>query len=213
MNPFLDRLQRQAVWLCLCGGALVTLSLAPFNLWLVGPLAIALLAIATHRQDARRTFWLAWLFGVGLFGSGASWVYVSIHDHGDASFWLASLLTTLFVCSVALVFALPFLIYGKWFSRHRENLTLALPAIWVLGEWFRSWILTGFPWLFLGYAHISTPLAGWFPVTGVWGASFVVAYAGGALAGYAINQRLGPLLYTLVCCIAGYGLQQIPLVG
>jgi len=51
----------------------------------------------------------------------------------------------------------------------------------VLAEWLRSWLLTGFPWLYLGYAHIDTPIAGWAPIVGVYGLSFICALTGTCL--------------------------------
>jgi len=59
---------------------------------------------------------------------------------------------------------------------------LVLPALWVLLEWLRGWVLSGFPWLSLGYAFIDTPLAGWAPLLGVYGVTWAAAYAGLALS-------------------------------
>ena len=85
MKNFLLRLQRNAVWACLVSGALTPLSLAPFHFWIVGIVTVAAFAIALERQSASRIFLLSWLFGVGLFGSGVSWVYVSMILCGSGS--------------------------------------------------------------------------------------------------------------------------------
>jgi apolipoprotein N-acyltransferase len=58
---------------------------------------------------------------------------------------------------------------------------LALPALWVLIEWLRGWLLSGFPWLSLGYAFIDTPLAGWAPLLGVYGVTWAAALAAAGL--------------------------------
>jgi apolipoprotein N-acyltransferase len=49
---------------------------------------------------------------------------------------------------------------------------LVLPALWVLLEWLRGWLLSGFPWLSTGYAMIDSPLAGWAPILGVYGVTW-----------------------------------------
>ena len=68
-----------------------------------------------------------------------------------------------------------------WLTLPALALALALPAAWVLGEWLRGWILTGFPWLSLGYGQIDGPLAAWAPVSGVYGVSWVAAVVAGVL--------------------------------
>ena len=165
--------------LALFAGALLTLSFAPFNAWPLSLACPAVLAWLIQRR-AHSGFTLALLFGLGLFGSGSSWVYVSIHDFGYTAAPLALLLTGIFVSALALVFALPFYALSRFFHSAKQRL-LAFPLIWVLGEWSRSWFLTGFPWLFVGYAHTDTTLAGWAPVWGVYGLSLATVYAGIAL--------------------------------
>ena len=168
--------------LAVLAGALVPFSLAPFNLWPLGLLGVTGLALLLQEQSAARAWWRALLFGLGFYTLGTSWVYVSIHGYGNASVPLALLLTGLFVAFMALVFSLPFYIYGRWFSRHPLGLLSAFPALWLLGEWLRSWLLTGFPWLYLGYGHLDTWLAGWAPVVGVMGLSLILCLTAGLIA-------------------------------
>ena len=80
----------------LLAGALVTLSLAPFNIWPAGILSCVMYAYLLSTCSARQGLWRGWLYGLGMFGSGVSWVYVSIHVHGHASVPLAFGLTALF---------------------------------------------------------------------------------------------------------------------
>ncbi|MGD8498604.1 MAG: apolipoprotein N-acyltransferase, partial [Chromatiales bacterium] len=64
---------------------------------------------------------------------------------------------------------------------------LTLPAVWVLFEWLRGWLFTGFPWLLAGNGQINplpgigAPLAGLAPVVGVHGLSLAVALTAGLL--------------------------------
>ena len=154
-------------------GALVTLSLAPFNIWPAGVLSCALFAWLLSTCEPGQALWRGWLYGLGMFGSGVSWVYVSIHVHGHAPMLLASLLTLLFCAGLAIFHGVFAWLYVKYLRQLPGGMLMGFPMLWVLFEWLRSWILTGFPWLILGYAHVDTPIAGWAPILGVFGLSFI----------------------------------------
>ncbi len=163
-------------------GAAIPLTLAPYEFWPLSFLSLGLLAVLTQGQNTRHCGLLGFGFGLGLYGVGASWVYVSIHQFGSTSMILSLLMTAAFVAGLALCFALPFFAYGRWLSRNTLATLLLFPVVYVLGEWMRSWFLTGFPWLYLGYAHLFSPLAGWAPILGVFGLSFMVALTSSTLA-------------------------------
>ncbi|MDP5069501.1 MAG: apolipoprotein N-acyltransferase [Congregibacter sp.] len=80
------------------------------------------------------------------------------------------------VDGLALLHALQAWLYARVVRPLPGGMLLGFAAFWVFGEWLRSWLLTGFPWLYLGYAHVDTWLAGWAPITGVYGLSFAVAF-------------------------------------
>ncbi len=162
-------------------GAMVTLSLAPFHIWPAGIFSVALYAWLLCTCGQAQALWRGWLFGLGMFGSGVSWVYVSIHVHGNASVGLAVFLTALFCAALALLHAVLAWSYVRFIRPLPGGMLVGFPVLWVLFEWLRSWFLTGFPWLFLGYAHIDTPIAGWAPVLGVYGLSLVCAITGSCL--------------------------------
>ncbi len=163
-------------------GALLPLSLAPMNWWVIGLVCTACLCVLLRGVGPRRAFTLALAYGTAMFCTGATWVYVSIHEYGQAPWLLAGLLTGLFIIALALIFALPFSVYGLLNNDHPNTVLLAFPGVWVLGEWLRGWILTGFPWLYLGYGHIDTWLSGWAPLFGVLAVSGFTAYSGALLA-------------------------------
>tara|TARA_R110001592_G_scaffold363371_1_gene685853 strand:+ start:521564 stop:523081 length:1518 start_codon:yes stop_codon:yes gene_type:complete len=160
-------------------GALVTLSLAPFNLWPAGIISCALYAYLLCTCSVREGIWRSWLFGLGMFGSGVSWVYVSINVYGGAGPLLAGFLIILFCAGLSVLFQVSFgWFYVRFVRALPGGMLVGFPVTWVLAEWLRSWLFTGFPWLYLGYAHIDTPLAGWAPVVGVYGLSFICALTG-----------------------------------
>lgn len=187
--------------LALGSGALLTLSFAPFALWLASFASLSCLAylLSQHRH---RAIAISYWYGLGLFATGSSWVYVSIHDYGNTHPLLALILVGVFVLGLSLFFALFGLSY-KWLYRPRWG-PITFASLWVLCEWLRSVILTGFPWLYVGYGHIDTWLAGYIPVFGVYGASFVAAlvsaYAAAAWGRRQIDQHLLVPAGLLVLC-------------
>lgn len=150
-------------------GALITLASAPFNLWPLALLAPAAFLLLLKDLSPLQALIKGWLFGLGVFASGASWVYVSIHVHGGTPVPLALLMTALFVAGLACFFALHAWTWQRFLAGHLWLLTW--PALWVMMEALRSWIFTGFPWLLLGTAHLESPLQGWAPILGVYGVS------------------------------------------
>jgi len=187
-------------------GALITLSLAPFNYWPAGIISCALYAYLLCTCTPRQGAWRGWLFGLGLFGSGVSWVYVSIHEFGNAGVGLAGLLTALFCAGLALLHLLFGWCYARWIRVLPGGMLMGFPALWVLFEWLRSWLLTGFPWLYLGYAHIDTWIAGWAPIVGVYGLSFVCALTGTCLfLAWRSRQTLAIVAYSGVIALFWVG--------
>ncbi|SFG00502.1 apolipoprotein N-acyltransferase [Neptunomonas qingdaonensis] len=154
-------------------GALTPLAFAPFDLWLLILITPGILYLLLQDLSPRRAAWISWCFGTGFFGTGVSWVYVSIHTYGNASVLLASIMTLAFAMGLALTFALQGWCYAKWLSPSRFS-AAGFIGIWILFEWFRSWFLTGFPWLYLGYALIDSPFKFWAPLGGVWLLSLTV---------------------------------------
>ena len=183
-------------------GTLVTLSLAPFDLWPAGIVSCALFAYLLSTCSPGQALWRGWLYGLGMFGSGVSWVYVSIHVYGYASIALASFLTILFCAGLALLQALFAWCYVRFIRPLPGGMLVGFPALWVLFEWLRSWLLTGFPWLYLGYAHVDTWISGWAPVIGVYGLSFICALSGSCLFLTWRSKKRGAALLTYAVLIS-----------
>jgi apolipoprotein N-acyltransferase len=162
--------------LALAAGVLTTLTASPFELWWLGPVAVALVYLGIQALTPGQAALRGWCYGLGLFGSGASWVYVSIHDYGYTGVPLAVFLTALFVASMALFLAVTLWLYRRLTGPRLAFLTFA--GAWVLGEWLRTWLFTGFPWLLLGSAHVDSPLASWAPIGGVYLLSLITALTG-----------------------------------
>jgi apolipoprotein N-acyltransferase len=181
-------------------GAAHALSFAPWSLpWLEVVALAGLFLLAETAADARRAALLGWCFGLGWFGVGASWVYISMHKYGLMQAPLAAAATAAFAAFLALYPALAIGVARRFVAQRSARLLLALPAAWALSEWLRGVLLTGFPWLAGGYAHSDGPLAGYAPLLGVYGITLVAALLAGLLA--TIATRPPPKCVAL-CAVA-----------
>ena len=162
-------------------GAVSALAFSPgwFPLLLAGFAVLVHLWLASGRSAFLVGFW----FGLGLYGVGVSWVYVSMNRFGGMVAPLAALATLGFCAGLALFPALV-----GW-AQARLRAPLAIPALWIISEWVRGWLLTGFPWLSFGYAALDTPLAGFAPLGGVYLVSLAAATAAMLLWLIAAGER------------------------
>lgn len=176
-------------------GLLLPLAFAPLDLFPLAIFSPALLFYLWRDGSPARAAWRGWLFGLGMFGVGISWVFVSMHNFGNMPVPLAAFATFLLVALLSLYLALLGFVQARWFERrHVAHAALVLPALWVLFEWWRGWFLSGFPWLNLGYSQIDTPLAGYAPLAGVYGVGVVTALSAGLLVAWRAHPARAPLL-------------------
>ncbi len=149
--------------LALAAGASTLLALAPFDIWPLAILSIAVLYLGLRELSPRQAMWRGWWFGFGLYGAGTWWIYVSMNTYGGASPLLAIVLLLVFFAALAWFFALPAWLWARWIRRNEAPLAdaLAFAALWFGQEMFRGWFLTGFPWLYSGYSQLTAVIRAW----------------------------------------------------
>jgi apolipoprotein N-acyltransferase len=157
-------------------------------------------------------------FGLGLFIAGVSWVYVSLSVFGGLPAPVAGLATLLF-CLVLTAFpALVGALFVRFSPAGWLERAFVFAAWWVLAEWLRGWLFSGFPWLAVGYAQAPpSPLAGFAPVFGVYGVSLISALLGallfevlkGRLVGQALAAQRWPLLAVSLPLLVGGLLSEV----
>ena len=184
--------------IALLSGAILPLALAPFNFWPVAIMSLTAFLFTLDVKSSRTIVLRYYLFSVGMYGVGVSWIFVSINVYGGASYLLAAFLVLFFVLSYSLTS-----LVAAFIHVNVSNRLIAFPAIWVFLEWFRSWFLTGFPWLYVGYSHLDSPLAGYVPIWGVFGLSFLTALSAALLVG--LRRNNWPIHLILLGAIWGAG--------
>jgi apolipoprotein N-acyltransferase len=153
--------------------------------------------VLSKANTKKQYFFSGWVFGIGLFGAGASWPFYSMYYFAHAPLALALLGTFLFVTIIA---SLTTGVFGLLASLFRykplfARLLLFYPSTWVLVEWTRSWFLTGFPWLYLGNSQIDTYFASYAPITGVLGVSLISVLISGAFLSFLFGSSARRMIH------------------
>jgi apolipoprotein N-acyltransferase len=147
----------------LLSGIALGLSWQPFGVWPLMLVGIPAFTLAVRGTRLINAFGLGYLFGLAMLALAVSWVHVLGTWVAVALIIFMSLFFGLLGLATSLVGRL------RWWP-------LATACCWVLIEYAYSRIpFGGFGWTRIAYAAVDTPLAGFFPIIGVAGMSFVVA--------------------------------------
>lgn len=211
LQSLLEVNRRAVCFLYFIIGSMFTLAFAPLGCYGLAPVLTAPLLAAFLQSRPRVAALYGFWFGTGLFLFGTYWLYTSIHVFGDAPIVLAVFLMVGLAVIMAGWFAAIGALTSVLVAGRPWRLVVAAPAVWVTVEWFRGWFLTGFPWLSTGYSQVDSSLAGWLPVVGVYGVSYLVLLSTAALicAGAVSGKRRTLALVVFVlpwCAGAGLGL-------
>ncbi|MBS0289227.1 MAG: apolipoprotein N-acyltransferase [Proteobacteria bacterium] len=201
------------------GGAILPYAFAPYNYLITAIISPGLLLWCLTKQSPASAFLIGWCYGLGMFGFGVNWVYVSIHDYGYTSEFLATIITGLFVALMGLYPAFMSYLLNKFFNKHEIARSLIIyPALWTIFEILRGWVFTGFPWLFVGYSQMGSQLRMFAPIGGVFLVSWVTVLISSIL--YAIityyyehksNTKLRNSLFAsmIIIWVGAFGASQI----
>ncbi|MFT6691398.1 MAG: apolipoprotein N-acyltransferase, partial [Colwellia sp.] len=168
-----NKLTTPDYWLCFFSGFFLVFAYAPFSYWWLALILPSIILHQVREASPKVAAKKVALFAFGWFSSGISWVHVSIDQYGGLPL-IFSLLLMLALCAYLAIFpALAGYLTARITKNKQVNLWL-LPSVWLLCEYLRSVVLTGFPWLSLGYSQIDSPLASFAPVIGEVGLTGII---------------------------------------
>jgi apolipoprotein N-acyltransferase len=168
--------------LAVLAGAALPLAFAPFGQFWLAPLSYAALLYVWGDAAPRQAAGLGFAFGFASFGLGTYWTYIAVGEIGEAPVALAVFLTVGLTAVLAAFVALAGWAAASWFRTRGALAWLAtLPALFVLTEWLRGWLFSGFGWLAAGYSQTDSWLMAYAPLAGIHAMSAAVLVSAGAL--------------------------------
>ncbi len=188
-----------AIIIAVLAGAIFSFSLAPYGIWPLALISPAILyALIISPISNKRAFLLGEAYGVGYWCVGAFWLYNSIHTYGNVPAPVAILAIVAMGLGMGLFHALMAVVFNRFVGKQ----PFAFASLWTLQEWLKTWVLTGFPWLFVGYAFTEQAwLSSLAPVFGVLAVSFVAVLLASSMV-EVFRSRAGYLLVSLVPLVA-----------
>ena len=200
--------------LSLLAGAALPLAFAPFGWFWLAPLSYAVLLYVWKDVPSGRAFGLGFVYGCASFGGGTYWTYIAVREMGGAPIAVALFLTIGLTCVCAAFIGAAGFIAARGFRTSGAAARLVtLPALFVLCEWARGWMFTGFGWLSAGYSQTSSWLMGYAPVLGLHAMSWAVLVTAGAfvvlfetaMSGRAPRNYAGAFAAVLVVAVVWAG--------
>lgn len=179
MKNLLEIVARHPFWLSLLAGSISATGFAPLVLWPLSVMALALWMAIVAAQDAwKAVAWSGWLFGLGHFVIGLNWIAKAFTYQSAMPEWLGYIAVVLLSFYLAIYPALAAL-GAWWIGKNRPvPFMLAMAGSWVITEWLRSWVFSGFIWNPLGSVFVPLGKLPFFSqYVGTYGLSAVVIAA------------------------------------
>ena len=184
MNMVASLIAKYPRWIALSAGGVSATGFAPLNLWLLTLLCLVLLMhLVASANSGKRAFLIGWLFGVGHFSIGNNWIATAFTYQAAMPEWLGWVAVVLLALYLAVYPALA--CWGAWWiakivGRKITASPVSWPFVfgfsgfWIVTEWLRSWVFTGFSWNPLAAIKVDQHQQYFGQYLGTYGASGVI---------------------------------------
>jgi len=187
------------ILLCLFSSALLILSFPTPNIEFFAWFGFVPLFFALRNKSKAKAFLLSYFTGI-IFWAGIIYWLVHVTLPG----------TIVLILYLALYFGIFGLVFAMSYEL-RAMSCIFIPVFWVLLEYIRGHLFTGFPWALLGYSqYLNLPVIQIADIFGVWGVSFLIMLVNVGIY-YFVAGNKKYLILTLFCIIAtlGYGYYRV----
>jgi len=195
-------------------GLLFSLGFAPNDLWFISLLSLTCLHFLIQKASKKELFYIGYSYGFGVWSLGISWLYVSIYFYGNLSFITSLALTIIFIAILSLYLGATLLLYYYLRLKSKFSIIFSLPLAWIVVEYLRSILFTGFPWLISGTMLADTLIDGWTPIIGAQGNTFLLLLLSSLLFLIIkdlkkLRNALLPLTFFILLFISSFSLKLI----
>jgi len=204
-------------------GVVAACGFEPLRFWPLGLLAIAgLLELVSRASGWKQTAWIGWLFGLGHFTLGNNWIATAFTYQANMPAWLGWCAVVALACYLA-VYPMLAAVSAWWLARgDRIALIPAFAGSWIVAEWMRAWVFTGFAWnplAMVALGDFQTPgLAAAAPWLGTYALSGLVVLLAGfwllaLVPGRPMPWRIALAAIPVLAMVAPWTLPVTPSVG
>jgi apolipoprotein N-acyltransferase len=148
-----------------------------------------LLVALANGPHTRRALLLGLTTGIVYFAGTLYWITLVMAVYGGLPMWIAAILNAALIGYLALFPALFAVVMQRGLAAFGAYALAAAPIVWVATELGRTYILTGFPWVLLGYSQVEIlSIAQLASIFGVYGVSALVAAVNAAVANLVVAK-------------------------
>ena len=163
-------------------GAASAFAFEPFGLWVLMPVAFAvLLWLLWQTKSLGQAILTGWLFGFGQFAVGLNWIATAFTYQSNMPAWLGWVAVILLSFYLAIYPALATGLAWRFGKDKEVAMVLALAGAWAITEWLRAGIFTGFAWNPAAAAMAPTPLITTTALIGTYGLSALTVLLGAVI--------------------------------
>lgn len=190
-----------AILLSILSGLLLTAGFPKPAMFYLAWVAFVPLLYAIRSKNGKQAFALGYICGLVHSVTCLFWIFHAVYHYGGFTPAISFLILLLLCCVMAVYPAVFALLAQRW-----ENMPVlyvfGLPFAWVLLEWIRAFVISGFPWANLGYTQTPLkPLIQIADITGVYGLSWLVVFGNTVIAGFIRNFFRRSGVAVLALCI------------